>query len=150
MLDDAELVNGTIAYIRENHLSAARAFELRILEFESEWSRSGHAMLMDRLNDLLDIQVRVIRRLLGMQDPDIALRTDGERVVLVARDLTPTHHRAARSQFHSRHRHRRRHAHFAFRHPGAFAQPARWSASVTSPRWSTMAMKSFSMAAPAA
>ena len=90
MLDDRDLVEGTISYIRENHLSAARAFELRILEFESEWSRSGHAMLMDRLNDLLDIQVRVIRRLLGMQDPDIGLRRDGERVVLVARDLTPT------------------------------------------------------------
>src|SRR6185369_13878014 len=85
MLDDKDLVEGTIAYIRENHISAARAFELRILEFESEWSRSGHAMLMDRLNDLLDIQVRVIRRLLGMQDPDIGLRRDGERVVLVAR-----------------------------------------------------------------
>jgi phosphoenolpyruvate-protein phosphotransferase (PTS system enzyme I) len=90
MLDDQELVDGTIAYIRENHLSAARAFELRILEFESEWSRSGHAMLMDRVNDLLDIQVRVIRRLIGMQDPDFALRADGERVILVARDLTPT------------------------------------------------------------
>jgi phosphoenolpyruvate-protein phosphotransferase (PTS system enzyme I) len=90
MLDDNDLVQGTIAYIRENHLSAARAFELRILEFESEWSRSGHAMLMDRLNDLLDIQVRVIRRLLGMQDPDIGLHGDGERVVLVAHDLTPT------------------------------------------------------------
>jgi phosphotransferase system enzyme I (PtsI) len=90
MLDDPELIGGTIAYIRENHLSAARAFELRILEFESEWSRSGHAMLMDRVNDLLDIQVRVIRRLIGMQDPDFALRADGERVILVARDLTPT------------------------------------------------------------
>ncbi|MGH7468826.1 MAG: phosphoenolpyruvate--protein phosphotransferase [Longimicrobiales bacterium] len=90
MLDDHDLVEGTVAYIRENHLSAARGFELRILEFESEWSRSGHAMLMDRLNDLLDIQVRVIRRLTGQHDPDVALRADGERVILVARDLTPT------------------------------------------------------------
>jgi phosphotransferase system enzyme I (PtsI) len=90
MLDDPDLVNGTIAYIRENHLSAARGFELRILEFESEWSRSGHAMLMDRLNDLLDIQVRVVRRLLGWPDPDVAPRADGSKVVLVARDLTPT------------------------------------------------------------
>ncbi len=90
MLDDTELINGTIAYIRDNHLSAPRAFELRILEYESEWSRSGHAMLMDRLNDLLDIQVRVVRRLIGLQDPEIGLRADGERVVLVAHDLTPT------------------------------------------------------------
>ena len=90
MLDDVELVSGTVAYIRENHLSAARAFELRILEFESEWSRSGHAMLMDRLNDLLDIQVRMIRRLQGLQDPELGMRLDGERVILIARDLTPT------------------------------------------------------------
>jgi phosphotransferase system enzyme I (PtsI) len=90
MLDDPDLVNGTITYIRDNHLSAARGFELRILEFESEWSRSGHAMLMDRVNDLLDIQVRMVRRLLGWPDPDFAPRSDGSKVVLVARDLTPT------------------------------------------------------------
>ena len=90
MLDDDELVKGTVSYIRDNHLSAARAFELRILEYESEWSRTGHAMLMDRLNDLLDIQVRVIRRLIGLSDPDLAMRSDGQRVILVAHDLTPT------------------------------------------------------------
>ena len=90
MLDDADLVNGTIAYIRENHLSAARAFELRILEFESEWSRSGHPMIMDRLNDLTDIQVRVVRKLLDLPDPVLSLNDTTERVILVARDLTPT------------------------------------------------------------
>ena len=47
-------------------------------------------MIMDRLNDLLDIQVRVIRRLLGLPDPDFRLRDVGQRVILVARDLTPT------------------------------------------------------------
>jgi phosphoenolpyruvate-protein phosphotransferase (PTS system enzyme I) len=65
MLDDLELVDGTVAYIRDNHLSAARAFELRMLELHSEWSRSGHPMIMDRLNDLVDVQHRVTRRLLG-------------------------------------------------------------------------------------
>jgi phosphoenolpyruvate-protein phosphotransferase (PTS system enzyme I) len=90
MLDDAELVSGTIAYIRDNHLSAARAFELRMLELQSEWSRSGHPMIMDRLNDLLDIEVRVLHRLLDLPDPDFSLRDVGEKVILVARDLTPT------------------------------------------------------------
>jgi phosphotransferase system HPr (HPr) family protein len=33
MLDDIDLVEGTVAYIRDNHLSAARAFELRMLEY---------------------------------------------------------------------------------------------------------------------
>jgi phosphoenolpyruvate-protein phosphotransferase (PTS system enzyme I) len=90
MLDDTEMINGTIAYIRENHLSAARAFELRMLEYQSDWSRSGHPMIMDRVNDLLDIQLRVVRRLLQMPDPDFSLSDVEERVIVVARDLTPT------------------------------------------------------------
>ena len=90
MLDDADLVDGTVSYIRDNHLSAARAFELRMLEFQSEWSRSGHPMIMDRLNDLTDIQMRVIRRLLDIADPELNLNAFDEPVILVARDLTPT------------------------------------------------------------
>jgi phosphoenolpyruvate-protein phosphotransferase (PTS system enzyme I) len=90
MLDDPELVEGTVAYIRDNHLSAARAFELRMLEFESEWSRSGHPMIMDRLNDLLDIQLRVIRRLLGEPDTESQLMDSIGAGILVARELTPS------------------------------------------------------------
>jgi phosphotransferase system enzyme I (PtsI) len=90
MLDDAELVEGTLAYIRDNHLSAARAFELRMLEFQSAWSRSGHPLIMDRLNDLSDVHLRVIRRLLDMPDPDTGLDDIDRPVVLLARDLTPT------------------------------------------------------------
>ena len=90
MLDDDEMVSGTIAYIRDNHLSAARGFELRMLELQSEWSRSGHPMIMDRLNDLLDIQVRVLHRLLGLPDPGFNFDGIKERVIIVARDLTPT------------------------------------------------------------
>jgi phosphoenolpyruvate-protein phosphotransferase (PTS system enzyme I) len=90
MLDDPELVDGTVAYIRENHLTATRAFELRILELQSEWSRSGHPMVMDRLNDLADIQLRVTRWLLDLQDPDVGLGAIEDPVILVARDLTPS------------------------------------------------------------
>lgn len=90
MLQDPELITGTESYIRDNHLSAARAFELRMLEFQSEWSRSGHPMIMDRLNDLLDVELRVIRRLLGLPEPDFSLRDAAEPVILVAKDLTPT------------------------------------------------------------
>ncbi len=90
MLDDIDMVDGTIAYIRDNHLSAARAFELRMLELQSEWSRSGHPMVLDRLNDLLDIQVRVLHRLLGLSDPGFSFDNLSERVIVVARDLTPT------------------------------------------------------------
>ena len=90
MLDDVEMVQGTISYIRDNHLSAARGFELRMLELQSEWSRSGHPMILDRLNDLLDIQVRVLHRLLGLPEPGFSFENVKERVIIVARDLTPT------------------------------------------------------------
>ena len=90
MLEDADLLQGTIGLIRENHLRAERAFELKVLEWESALSHSSHPMIMDRLADLADIQTRVLRRLMGMPDPDLAARVDGDRVILVARELTPS------------------------------------------------------------
>jgi phosphoenolpyruvate-protein phosphotransferase (PTS system enzyme I) len=90
MLEDADLLQGTIGLIRENHLRAERAFELRVLEWESVLGHSSHPMIMDRLADLADIQTRVIRRLMGMPDPDLAARVEGDKVILVARELTPS------------------------------------------------------------
>ena len=92
MLEDADLIQGTIGYIRENHLTAERAFEWRVLEWESALSHTSHPMVLDRLADLADVQARVLRRLLGLPDPDLGARLDeGEaRVVLVARELTPS------------------------------------------------------------
>lgn len=90
MLDDRDLIDGSLAYIRDNHLSAARAFELRTLEFQAEWRRTGHPMVMDRMNDLLDVQLRMLHRLLGLLDPALELRNVGDKVILVAKDLTPT------------------------------------------------------------
>ncbi|HEX5726357.1 MAG TPA: phosphoenolpyruvate--protein phosphotransferase [Longimicrobiaceae bacterium] len=91
MLEDADLVQGTIGYIRENHLTAERAFEWRVLEWESQLSHTSHPMVLDRLNDLADVQTRVLRRLLGLPDPELAPRSgDDTRVVLVARELTPS------------------------------------------------------------
>ncbi|HEX6910228.1 MAG TPA: phosphoenolpyruvate--protein phosphotransferase, partial [Longimicrobium sp.] len=90
MLEDADLLQGTIGLIRENHLRAERAFELRVLEWESALSHSSHPMIMDRLADLADIQTRVLRRLMGMPDPDLAARVEGDKVILVARELTPS------------------------------------------------------------
>jgi phosphotransferase system enzyme I (PtsI) len=90
MIDDVELVEGATAYIRDNHLSAARALELRALEFQSEWRRSGHPMVMDRLNDLMDVETRLIRYLLDLPDPESALSGVDEPAILVARDLTPS------------------------------------------------------------
>ena len=90
MLEDADLLQGTIGYIRDSHLSAERAFEWRVLEWESALSHTSHPMVLDRLNDLADVQTRVLRRLMDLPDPDIAARGDASRVILVARELTPS------------------------------------------------------------
>lgn len=89
MLDDVEVVDGTVRYIGENRLSAERAFEWRMLELQALWSRTSNPMVLDRLNDLEDLLVRVLNRLLGHHDPsDLAHTTEG--VIVVASNLTPS------------------------------------------------------------
>jgi phosphoenolpyruvate-protein phosphotransferase (PTS system enzyme I) len=90
MLEDVDLVQATIETIRENHLTAERAFEWRVLEWESALSHTSHPMVLDRLNDLADVQTRVLRRLMNLPDPDLEARATGEKVVLVAREMTPS------------------------------------------------------------
>ncbi|HSM37145.1 MAG TPA: phosphoenolpyruvate--protein phosphotransferase [Longimicrobiales bacterium] len=90
MLQDEELLEGTRAYVRDNHISAARAFELKVLEFRSEWRRTGHPMVLDRLNDLLDMETRVLRALLDLDGPDGEPDEADQGYILVARDLTPS------------------------------------------------------------
>ena len=89
MLADAEVVEGTLRYIRENRLTAQRAFEWRMLELQAMWSRTRNPMVLDRLNDLEDLMIRVLRRLLGDHDP-MDLPMDGTGVVVVAPNLTPS------------------------------------------------------------
>jgi len=90
MLEDAELIGRTEAYIRDNRLSAPRAFALRLLEFRSEWRGSGHPMVVDRLNDLLDMEMRVLRRLIDGKGTTALDLGRGEKSIIVARDLTPS------------------------------------------------------------
>src|SRR5688572_30271496 len=89
MLDDVEVVDGTLRYIRENRLSAERAFEWRMLELQALWSRTSHPMVLDRLNDLQDMVVRVLHRLLGHHDPTDLEKLE-EGVIVVGSDMTPS------------------------------------------------------------
>lgn len=89
MLDDPDLVDGTLRYIRENRLTAPRAFEWRVLELQALWVRTSNPLVLDRLNDLEDLLVRVLHRLLDLPDPhDIV--GDGSGAIVVARNLTPS------------------------------------------------------------
>jgi phosphoenolpyruvate-protein phosphotransferase (PTS system enzyme I) len=90
MLDDSELIGDVEAYIGQNHISAARALEIRMLELQSEWRQTGHPMIVDRLNDLLDLETRMIHHLLGAEEPDGVVHGITTPVILVGRDFTPT------------------------------------------------------------
>ncbi len=89
MLDDAEVVDGTIRYIRENRLTAARAFDWRMLELQALWIRTRNPMVLDRLNDVEDLQVRVLHYLLDRPEPGDLDSLD-EPVIVVARSVSPS------------------------------------------------------------
>lgn len=89
MLEDPAVVDGTARYIRQNRLTAQRAFELRMLELKAMWGRTSHPMVLDRLNDLEDLMIRVLHRLLGRNDPTDLASVD-EGVIVVASNLTPS------------------------------------------------------------
>ena len=89
MLEDEELIEGAARYIRDNRLSAARALDWRMLELQARWSQTAHPMVLDRLNDLQDLQVRLLHQLLGLPDPtDVS--SMGENVIIITRNLTPS------------------------------------------------------------
>lgn len=90
MLDDPQLVDGTIRYIAGNRLSAERAFQWRMLELQDLWSRRNHPMILDRLNDLQDVMIRVLGKLLGRRELSEVATPSVEGVVVVAHTLTPS------------------------------------------------------------
>jgi phosphotransferase system enzyme I (PtsI) len=90
MLADPVVGDGTLCYIRDNRLRAQRAFEWRMLELQALWSRTSKPMVLDRLNDLEDMMIRVLRRLLDEHDTT-DLSGTADDVVIVAPNLTPSH-----------------------------------------------------------
>jgi phosphoenolpyruvate-protein phosphotransferase (PTS system enzyme I) len=89
MIDDPSVVDGTVEYIRDHRLPAPRAFRLRMMEVQALWAGTGSPMVMDRMNDLEDIQVRMLHHLLGHPEPGVGPASDGPSIVL-ARNFTPT------------------------------------------------------------
>ncbi|UCF20498.1 MAG: hypothetical protein JSU87_03550, partial [Gemmatimonadota bacterium] len=90
MLDDPDLVEGTLTYISESFLTAERAFSLRVLEFRSQWLDATHARVMDRVADLNDVQLRVLASLTEVPGPEPLESQAGEPVILVTHELTPS------------------------------------------------------------
>ncbi len=89
MLDDPDLVEGTLSYIRDNFLAAERAFDWRVTEIRLQFLDAAHGMVLDRLADLQDVRIRVLSHLLDSHPSDpLELGGDGE-TILLARELTP-------------------------------------------------------------
>jgi phosphotransferase system enzyme I (PtsI) len=88
MLEDRDFLAQVERLIRDNQLSAERAFEFKGLELRALWAESGNAQLRDRVADLSGIQLRVINLLLGRPNDD-ELIVHAEPVIIVTRELTP-------------------------------------------------------------
>jgi len=89
ILEDHDLRTGVDRLIRENHFSAERAFQLKMLEWRGLWTTTGSAMLRERLADLTDVEILVLTHLMGVEEPTLEHARPEAPVVLVARDLTP-------------------------------------------------------------
>lgn len=91
MLEDPELVAGTITYIQDSFLTAERAFSLRVLEFRSRWLDATHARVLDRVADLNDVQARVLAALIDLTELYLEGPDPAGPVILVAHEITPSH-----------------------------------------------------------
>lgn len=87
MLEDADFLAAVEKLIRENQLSAERAFEFKSLEMRALWSSSSR--LRERLADLSAVQMRLLHHLLGEPVEEVPRSADGEPVILFTRELTP-------------------------------------------------------------
>lgn len=90
MIEDPDLVRGTLSYVRDNYVCAERAFEWQILEMRLRMQESAHAMLVDRLADLHDVRTRVLSHLLGRDDPSDLVTDGDEPAILVGSELPPS------------------------------------------------------------
>ena len=88
MLEDKEFLAGVEGLIRENHLTAEKAYEFKALEMRDLWSGTGNPRLKEKLVDLNGIVIRVLEHLLHRGKDDL-WATLTEPCVIVAREIAP-------------------------------------------------------------
>jgi phosphotransferase system enzyme I (PtsI) len=88
MLEDREFIAAIAALIRENHLTAEKAFEFKTLEVRDLWTAAGNPLLKERLADVTGVAIRVIQHLMhrGAQDMWEGIT---EPSIVVAKELSP-------------------------------------------------------------
>ena len=88
MLEDKQFLSGVADLIRENHLTAEKAFEFKALEVRDMWVASGSPRLKDRLADFTGVAVRVLEHLMH-RGVDELWEGITQPSVVVARELGP-------------------------------------------------------------
>ncbi len=89
ILEDREFIGGVAELIRENHLTAEKAFEFKTLEVRDLWTAAGNPLLKERLADLTGVAIRVIQHLTHRRGDSDVWESLSEPSILVARELSP-------------------------------------------------------------
>lgn len=89
IIEDADLRGRVEDVIRQN-FAAERAFDVVMLEWREHFARSTHAMMRERVGDLVDVHIRVLSILLDLPDYDPVELPKGSNAILVTHDLTPS------------------------------------------------------------
>ncbi|HLA90798.1 MAG TPA: phosphoenolpyruvate--protein phosphotransferase [Gemmatimonadaceae bacterium] len=89
IIEDAEL-RGRVESVVHQNFSAERAFDVVMHEWREHFARSPHAMMRERVGDLLDVHIRVLSILMGLPDYDLVDVSKGANAILVTHDLTPS------------------------------------------------------------
>ena len=89
LLDDPVMLEEVESLIRHN-LGAEQAFHQHMSDWRQRYQREADAYLRERVGDILDLEIRMLSILLGLQDHDPLDIPPGEPVVLVSHDLTPS------------------------------------------------------------
>lgn len=87
MLEDEEFLGAVEGLIRENQLSAERAYEFKSLEVRALWS--SNTRLRERVADLSGVHFRVLYHLLGLPVDWIPKNLGSHPAVVFTPELTP-------------------------------------------------------------
>src|SRR5574341_705164 len=87
MLEDEEFLGAVEGLIRENQLSAERAFEFKALEMRALWA--DNPRLRERVADLSGVHFRVLQNLLGQPADWIPDELGRQPAIVFTHELTP-------------------------------------------------------------
>jgi phosphotransferase system enzyme I (PtsI) len=88
MLEDREFIGGVAELIRENHLTAEKAFEFKTLEVRDLWTGAGSPLLKERLADVTGVAIRVIQHLMHRGSEHL-WEGIAQPSIVVAKELSP-------------------------------------------------------------